>query len=474
LALACLAASGIACAAVPAFADCYIGPPDAPATLRAQCAVLEVPEDYAHPDGRHITLRIAKVAARAAKPLPDPILFLAGGPGQAATESYPAIAGALRELQSERDVFLIDQRGTWGSHPLPCTIPELGEPEAAELELDDLVQLARDCLGALDADVAHYTTRDYLLDLEVVRQQFGIPQWNLIGGSYGTRVALSYLAAQPDSIRTVVLDGVVPQQAALGQEHGANLDRALAAQFARCAADAACGETFGDPAETLAELRARYRAAPVRTAVADPHTNTPTPVTLNHELLAGVVRFYAYQPETISLLPLLLQQAMNDDPAPLLAQAQMLERVAEQMAYGMQLSVICSEDVPWFHDDPSDQSLIGPLMISILRAQCAVWPVPPAPESFKEPVRSDHPVLLLSGEFDPVTPPAFAEQTLATLSRGRHLVAPGMGHIVINRGCMAQLVTSFVNAADAEALDASCLKTLGPMPFFLDFTGGAP
>jgi pimeloyl-ACP methyl ester carboxylesterase len=474
LALPCLLAAAALHAAAPEFEDCYVGPPNAPATMRARCASLEVAEDPARVDGRRITLRLARIPARAAKALPDPLLFLAGGPGQAATESYAEIAGALREVQADRDVYLLDQRGTGGSAPLTCAMPEPGDPAWAKFERGDLARLASDCAAATSAEVAHYTTRDYLRDLETVRTELGIAQWNLYGGSYGTRVALSYLAAHPEAIRTVVLDGVVPQQAALGQDHGANLDRALAAQFARCVADAACQQAFGDPGATLATLRERYRSNPEQVTVADPQTGEPVTVPLNHDTLAGIVRLYAYQPETTALLPLLLHRAALGNPAPLVAQARMLARVAEQIAYGMQLSVICSEDAPWYHDDPDDQTLIGPALRAILQAQCAVWPVPRAPDEFKQAVASDRPVLLLSGEFDPVTPPAFAAAALATLSHGRHLVAPGMGHIVLVRGCMPKLVAQFVKEGTAAKLDAACLARLGPPPFFLDFTGGAP
>lgn len=457
------------------FSDCELKAPSAVSGLNAKCAVFQVPEDHANPAGRQIELRVAKVPSRANRPQPDPIVFLAGGPGQAATESFPQVAGAYRDLLGQREVILIDQRGTGGSHPLKCPMPDLDDPTAPPPDRERLQQLARDCLGELDGDVAHYTTRDYLADLEAVRRTLGVERWNIVGGSYGTRVALSYIQAYPDSLRTVVLDGVVPQDVALGQDHGDNLDQALKAQFQRCREDEACRAAFGDPWQTLQELRVRYREAPTTVMVPDPRTRSLIETPLSEETLAITARLYAYQPETAALLPLLLHQAREGDPQPLLAQARMIvANLGEMIAHGMQLSVTCSEDAPWLREIPDDSTLIGPGMVSFLQAQCEVWPVPRAPAAFKQPVDSELPILLLSGQYDPVTPPSYADRALATLGNARHLVAPGQGHIVQARGCMPRLLTRFIRDADSKDLDASCLDTLSAPGFYLDFNGSAP
>src|SRR5690606_26651719 len=219
------------------FTPCELRSPQSASGLEAQCATFEVPEDRNRPDGRRLQLRVARVPAREAEARPDPVVFLAGGPGQAASESFPQVASAYRDVLRDREVILVDQRGTGGSNLLQCDMPLLNDPTAPPPDAGELQRLARDCLSALDADVAHYTTRDYLADLEAVRQALGVERWNLVGGSYGTRVALSYLQAHPDSLRTVVLDGVVPQDVALGQDHGRHLDEALQAQFRRCLED---------------------------------------------------------------------------------------------------------------------------------------------------------------------------------------------------------------------------------------------
>lgn len=456
------------------FEPCELLGPRGVGGVKAECASFEVPENRAEPGQRRIQLKLARVRARAAAES-DPIVFLAGGPGQSATESYPQVAPAFHRLLADRDVILLDQRGTGGSHPLRCEFPDLADPALAAPDAEAVKQLARDCLSELDADVGHYTTRDYLADLEAVREALAIEQWNLVGGSYGTRVALSYIQAHPERIRSAVLDGVVPQDVALGQDHGSNLDTTLAAQFARCRQDPVCLETHSDPAEVLSELRERYRRWPTTVVIPDPRSHRPTEVALNHETLASTVRLYAYSPETVALLPLLLHQAREGDPQPLLAQARMIfSEIGDMIAHGLQLSVSCSEDVPWLQPLVDDDSLIGAELVGMLIAQCEVWPVTQAPAAFKQPVDADLPVLLLSGEFDPVTPPTYAERAQATLGNARHLVAPGQGHIVMTRGCMPRLMTEFIRELQVHELDAGCLQRLVPTPFYLDFNGPSP
>lgn len=477
---AALAVTGPVRADVPAgtdigFSPCELKAPDAFSGPEGECATLTVPVNHAEPDGATIQLRLARVPARAGSPQPDPVLFLAGGPGQSAIESWHQIEPAWRRLLADRHVYLLDQRGTGGSHPLRCELPDPLDPTAAATDAAQLRQQASECLATIDVDVRHFGTRDYLADLEWLRQRLGVAQWNLVGASYGTRVALSYVQAHPQALRSVVLDGVVPQQVALGQDHGANLDAALAAQFARCHADAECAATFHDLDRTLATLRERYRQAPTTVLLRDPRSHRALEVPLNHETLAGVVRLYAYSPETVVLLPLLLNQALEGDPRPLLAQAVMLYSQMDAMiAHGMQLSVICGEDQPWLEADAGADTLIGPELVELMAEQCAVWPHRRAPGEFKQPVDSDLPMLLLSGEFDPVTPPAYAERALATLGNARHLVAPGQGHIVHTRGCLPRLMTDFIRQAGFDDLDDSCLEKMAPLPFFLDFNGGQP
>jgi pimeloyl-ACP methyl ester carboxylesterase len=149
--------------------------------------------------------------------------------------------------------------------------------------------------------------------------------------------------------------------------------------------------------------------------------------------------------------------------------------LGDELAHGMELSVLCAEDAEFMQARPQDRdTLMGSALPELVAAQCAVWPRGQRPEDFKRPVVSDKPVLLLSGQYDPVTPPRYADQVAHTLSNSRHLVARGQGHTPMNVGCLPRLVKEFVEKLEPKALDAACLDALGDTPFFLDFQGPPP
>jgi pimeloyl-ACP methyl ester carboxylesterase len=388
------------------------------------------------------------------------------------------VAGAFAEVLRHRHVILVDQRGTGGSHPLECrdAMGENAVRKGEESDPQSARRLAAQCLQRLDADPRFYTTSEAVNDLEAVRLAIGAPQVNLIGISYGTRVAQEYLRRHPETTRTVVLDGVVPPELALGSEQARNLETAVDAQFARCAAEPACRRRFGSPRDRLDDLLARLRAQPQPVSFRDPVTNEPRVETLTAETVAGVVRLYAYVPQLFAMLPMSLAEAASGRPETLLSQASMIETlVGEQIKQGLQLSVVCSEDADRLQPDPLDRrTLIGAAAVEVLKAQCAVWPRGQVPKDFRQAVRSDAPVLLLSGEFDPVTPPRYGAQVVKTLAHGRHLVLRGQGHNVMAAGCAPRLIGQFIGRADARGLDASCLDQLIYTPPFAGAYGWEP
>ncbi|KFL35983.1 alpha/beta fold hydrolase [Arenimonas donghaensis] len=456
------------------FTPCDLSQPGTGATTRLECATLEVPEDPGKPDGRKLRLKVGLAPARSSEPEADPVLFIAGGPGQSATESYPSIAGGFSRLREKRHVIFVDQRGTGEGHRLACDFPdEMAEGAASD---EQLVTMARDCLAGFDADVAQYTTSVAVTDLEALRQALGAPRLNVYGGSYGTRVAQEYARQYPDGVRSLLLDGVVPPELALGSEHSINLEDSLKAILGRCADEPACSEAFGDPYRTLYALRDQARSQPLTVQVADPRTFEKRELKLDEPAVAIIARLFAYSPETAALLPLLLDQAAKGRPESLLAQAALVyDSLAGQINHGMQLSVICAEDAARLATREQDADLIlGNAIVGVTLNQCSVWPRGPVSEGFNEPLRSDVPTLLLSGELDPVTPPRYADQVAASLPRSRHLVGKGQGHILLARGCTPRLAAEFVDALDPEGLEADCLEVLGASPFFLDYNGAAP
>lgn len=460
------------------FEPCALSPGVAALTVDAQCATLNVPEDRATPDGRSIELAIAWIPNDTGTVEPDPVFMLAGGPGQAASEGYPLLHQAFAETRRKRHLILVDQRGTGKSNALICRDDE-GKSAFGDEGIEDATAFrtfAEKCLATLAADPRHYTTSEAIQDLDAVRAAIGAERIDLVGISYGTRVAQAYLRRYPDHVRTVVLDGVVPPALILGSEHAKNLEASLDLQFEHCARVPACRERYGSPRAKLDALLAATRAAPQTVRYRDPVTHAQREDVFSASILASVVRLFAYSPSTAAMLPLTLHEAMQGRPEALMAQARMLQSlVGEQIMHGMQLSVICTEDVPFMQVDPADaRTTLGTMLLELTRAQCEVWPKGTLPGDFHAPVASDKPVLLLSGEFDPVTPPRYGEQVLKALPNGRHLVLRGQGHNVLPQGCAPKLMATFLESSDAKALDAKCLDELTYVPPFAGFYGWEP
>jgi pimeloyl-ACP methyl ester carboxylesterase len=458
------------------FTPCELPQPHSAATTAAYCAPFQVPENWDAPDGgRRIALRLALVPAQDEVADADIAVLLAGGPGQSAVESWPQAAPAFAPLRRHRHVLLLDQRGTGGSNALSCG--QLDEDEAV-LDPGAIAGRTRDCLARVSqhADPRYYTTGMALRDLEAVRQALGAPPFDLIGISYGTRVAQQYARAYPEAVRSIVLDSAVPNGEALGAEFARNLDDALKAQFAACTATPACARAYGDPWADLQRLREALAAQPVEVAYRDPVDNARKSLRLDADSLAMLARLYAYMPETAALLPLTIEQALAGDHAPLVAQLGMLGRELESLGdNAMQLSVLCSEDIDRLQPDPADAgTLLGTRLTDALRTQCTIWPHGTRAAGFNDAFAGTQPVLVLSGELDPVTPPRYAEAIGKGLPNARVLVAKGQGHNVIGRGCFPRLVARFLDHPDPAALDAGCVKDFGPVPAFIDFNGAAP
>ena len=452
------------------FAPCTLAGAGSAAAVEAQCTTLAVPEDRATPDGRTIDLSIAWVPTDG-EAEPDPIFMLAGGPGQGAREAFPSVTPGFRDVMRTRNVILVDQRGTGNSHPLACRDAEGNNAfsEASDESPEAAARFAQACLGELSktSDVRHYTTTDAVADLDAVREAIGAETINLYGGSYGTRVAQQYAKTFPQRTRAVVIDSVAPMSLVLGSEHAKNLEAALDAQFARCAADAACAKALPDAKAALARVREAL-SQPDRPAVVyrDPTSgerreDVPT---MGH--LGILLRLYSYSPLTATLLPVVLKQAADGDYAPLLAQSRFLMgSVGDSIMHGMQLSVMCSEDADEMQPNPADEgTVMGAEFVAFTKAQCAVWPRGQRPDDFRAPLTGDLPVLVISGEFDPVTPPRYGDEAIAQLTNARHLVLKGQGHTPINEGCMPKLFAKFIETADAKALDTACLDRLAPLP----------
>lgn len=454
---------------------CEITAPGRLLSAQARCGELEVAENPADPEGRRISLAYAVVPARVSNPEPDPVVFLAGGPGQSARGTLPFMRLLLRDVNRTRDLIFLDQRGTGGSNILDCEFSEVDAfvtPDWEEFDAE-----LRECVRQWDAEVRFYTTAHGADDLELLRAHLGFKQLNLVGGSYGTRLAQAYLRRYPERVRSVTLDGLVPTRLVLGSEHAEKLDRSLEKLFAACAADPPCAAQFPDLHGAFRELKAMFAGRQQTVQVTDPRTGIARELEFSGDTLAGALRFLAYQPESQMKIPYLVHEAAaTGDPTRLASQLLMvMEDMEDMIAIGLNFVVGCSEDWPnWPADLDSSGTLLGNAMAELYARVCAWWPAGEADPDFHRPFDSDVPVLILSGELDPVTPPEYGEEARAQFSNSKHIVAAGRGHMVLTNHCIRSIAAEFIERASVRELDTACLDTVGPEPFFLNLLGPPP
>jgi pimeloyl-ACP methyl ester carboxylesterase len=446
---------------------------------QALCGTVAVPEDRSAPGGRQISLRVALVPALAADPDLDPLVLLAGGPGQGAVEALGPLLPAFQRVQRRRDLVLVDQRGTGGSNPLDCRLDDEGAPFADRL-LDEGFPLdrLRACREGFEADVRQYGTPQAVADLDEAIGALGYDRVNLWGASYGTRLALAFLREKPARVRSAVLDGVAPYENRLPLYFARDGQRALGLLFHQCAADAACGAAYPDLAARFRSLLARLEARPV-VRFAHPSTGEPVEGPMSREAFVTALRGVLYAPDVAVLVPYTIDHASRGDFGPFAAQALALEHgFSRSMSLGLFFSVVCSEDVPFIAAGEIEReaagTFVGPRQASELARACEGWPRATLPAGWREPVRSEVPVLLLSGELDPATPPRWAEMARATLPRSLHVVARGVGHGATGQGCVPEIVDRFVTRASVDGLQTGCVDALRRPPFFVRFSGPEP
>lgn len=461
--------------------DCRISAGPGHSGIKARCETFERHLDPSDESSPLLALRVAVVPALSLEPQPDPFVPIAGGPGQSTIEFYALLSHAFEDIRRTRDIILLDQRGTGGSAPMECDIGD--EIVEGQLTAEETVAVTEACLAALPHDPRFFTTSIAVQDLEALRIALAYPQFNVYGISYGTRVAQHFVRRYPDAVRSVILDGIVPPQLALGASIAIEAQKALDNIFGRCAESAACNERFPDVVDEFAALEERLSASDVLVDLAHPLTGIRETVRFGDAELAGAIRLLSYNPRTVALMPLLIHEAANENFVPLAAQFLMImDRMSDVLAIGMHNAVVCTEDAPFYDREDTDHealaaSYIGPMQVEALTAICSVWPAGVLDPQFRAPLATDIPVLLLSGDADPVTPPRFGDLAAIDLSNAAHLTGRHQGHGQAATGCMPEVMGRFIETASVadEDLDPDdCLLRRFAMPFFLDFSGPMP
>jgi pimeloyl-ACP methyl ester carboxylesterase len=469
-------ATPVAPAALPLH-ECRLEHPLKLASVAARCGSLRVALDPAHPEAAMIDLSVAVIPALNRRARAAPLFLLAGGPGQAAGDLYVSYPGAFARINRDHDIVLVDQRGTGKSAPLVCHYP--GDWLNTADELPELRHATLACLGHFGDRVRYYTSSVAVRDLEEVRRALGYRAIDLYAVSYGTRVAELYMRRYSQSTHAVILDGVTDPERPIGPDTPLDGEHALQLIVARCIAASDCAQAYPTLPQDLRALRQRFGPDTAALKLNDPESGLPLDVEFNRSMLSAALRFLSYNSTAASLLPTLIHQAANGHLAPLAAEAIMMSReVSAQLASGMQNSVICSEDAPFFaariDTVKISQTYQGMDQLDALAEICKLWPQGPLDPDLHAALKSDIPSLLLSGEADPVTPPRDAERLAQGLKRHRHLVLGGEGHGQVATGCVPQLMAAFLDTPDPQALDTTCLERRQPAPFFVGLSGPAP
>jgi pimeloyl-ACP methyl ester carboxylesterase len=477
LACLCFLPFASALAAAPALEQCELSGSHGVGRVEAVCGRLPRPENPEQPDGARLDLFIAKIPSLSPEPAPDAFTIINGGPGASSVSLFVDLAQAFSGVLRERDIVLVDQRGTGRSNALEC--PEL-EKAAEDYSIEAVQEATRACLESLAGDPRFYTTSQAVQDLEAVRAALGYERLNVYGVSYGTRVSMHYLRRYPDRVRTLILDGVVPPGLALGVNVAENAQRRLDELFAQCDRAPECSEAFPDLQASFTQLQSNLNAEPVSLRFPNPITGLEESLAFGYDHLALVVRLLSYAPETASLLPLIIDQAAGGNYLPAASQAlRITDALSGTMSFGMHNSVTCTEDLPFIdfnqvNWDALEATYIGADQVRALRAICEIWPRGAMDPDLKDPVQADTPTLILSGELDPITPPAYGDQIKPGFGNSMHIIGAGQGHGVVSRGCLPGLVTQMVEAGHLGDLDAGCVERLSAAPFFIDLMGPAP
>jgi len=424
--------------------------------------------------GRELNLHVVILPATGDDVAPDPVFFLPGGPGQGAAALAGHVVGLLDEVHRERDIVLVDYRGTGDSHPLDFEmsgddiLKSLSDPMPREIIERELVRLNK------KADLTQYHTNAIVDDLNDVCDYLGYEEINLWGGSYGTRVALVFLRRHPERIRSAVIKGVAPMGYAIGAGFSTYAQDSLDRTLEACAADPDCSSAYGDVGAHLEKLFARLEKNPVVVPVKNPLDGSTVEVTITPDVIALTLRDALYAMPMHATLPGMIARGARgqfEEWAELSLSFTVM--MGEQLCEGLFLSVAKAEDAPLLEGINFDERTRGTFLEARfakgLMSAFEAWPGATVDPAFWEPVRSDVPVLVVSGALDPVTPAMQGEEAVKHLSNGLHLVFDNGSHgDAAFRPCMDEVYADFFRSGTVEGLDTSCASKVRPTQFTIE------
>ncbi len=446
------------------------------------CGYVTVPEQHTAPDGPTIKLAVAIIKSKGTPGAADPIFFAQGGPGGSTIDAYAAtFLDSNNRLRADRDLVLFDQRGAYYSKPsLVCTeimditIKTLDQ-NLSSAESDRLfAQALHDCQTRLKAkgiNLSAYNSLENAADIDSIRSALGYKQINLYGVSYGTLLALHTMRLYPNILRSVVIDSVVPTQRNFVLEAPHSEDRAFTTLFEGCKADEHCSRAYPDLEEVFFNLVDQFNKTPAKITLTDPTSQKTYPAILNGDGFQASIFQMLYSSEIIPMLPRLIYAA-RDGNFTVFELFQSLLTFDYTMSYGMYYSVICTEDAD-FNLSDYDLSGLRPQIVEseadsakFLLDTCQMWDVDYLGPQLDEPVQSEIPTLILTGDYDPITPPDYARQAAETLPNSILVEFPDGGHgELTSSDCADEIFLQFIADPNTRP-DTSCLAKHEKVKFY--------
>ncbi|MFN2144859.1 MAG: alpha/beta hydrolase [Anaerolineales bacterium] len=455
---------------------------------RVTCGYLAVPEDHTNSSSPTIYLAVATIHASSANPGSIPLIYLEGGPGGSALDGAEMLWLNSR-LTADRDVILIDQRGTGYSQPsLNCT--EFDQDSLIRQNDNQLMIKCRNRLESTGINLASYNSAQNAADIAMLRTALGITQADLLGVSYGTRLALTVIRDHPEGFRSIILDSVYPPQADGISEQPLVSLQAIEALTNGCQQDAACRQAFPNLFNRLTEVVTRLNQDPVSVKITDPYTGERSTEQINGDDVVYTLGSELYSTAVIPYLPAyinalyeekydrayeILDTAYANMPEP---EGNFPEPVLDVSdSEGMFTSVECYDEVA-FSSVSAATSLVQGYPSTYTDQMiwdtedffdtCQMWMDASAPPIEDQPVRSNIPVLILNGDYDPVTPPAWAQAAADYLPNSQVFIFPGHGHAVIDAGtCPVTLMLDFLENPD-QTVNNTCFAAISPPDFVIN------
>jgi pimeloyl-ACP methyl ester carboxylesterase len=301
-------------------------------------------------------------------------------------------------------------------------------------------------------------------DIDEVRQALGYDRINLYGASGGTRQEQIYMRRHPESVRSVVMHGAQPMDGEMPLSFARALEAGVQWLIEWCARETDCRGSYPDLAGDWERAKRRFASGAVEAAVREPRTGREERVRISRGVFADGLRHMLYNLDRAGELPSRIHAAAEgnfDD----FAQSEMRQAIAfdRALSNGFFISSTCAEDVQFISEEEIQAetagTFLGDYRVRQQQAACRIWPRGEGIDAdFQQPVKTDVPVLLISGDMDVATPAAGAERIARALPNAVHVIVPNQGHTLANPGCASSLIAAFISRASTKELDLGCVN----------------